>query len=111
MKSFPTAAVAGKQPSSSLREILLPEEPEATGDSDYELLCQEDSQSPSAPLTPPAAAAAAAAAEVSGNYFSTAESVTVDDLLEDVDYVDESDMKELKQLFERIKGRVKKEEN
>jgi hypothetical protein len=105
MKSFPTTAVTGKQP--SLREILLPEEPEATGDSDYELLCQEDSQSPSAPLTPPAAAAA----KVSGNYFSTAESVTVDDLLEDVDYVDESDMKELKQLFERIKGRVKKEDN
>lgn len=101
MKSFPTSDAKKK---SSLRELLLPEDAEAEReDSDYELLCRDGDDS-SAPETAPPTPTAA-----TGNYFATAESVTVDDLLEDVDYVDESNMKELKQLFERIKGRVKKE--
>ena len=111
MKSFPTS---GTKKKSSLRELLLPEDAEAerVEDSDYELLWQDDSSagSSSASSTPLETVPAAAAAAAPGNYFATAESVTVDDLLEDVDYVDESDMKELKQLFERIKGRVKRED-
>jgi hypothetical protein len=107
MKSFPTPAGDTKKKQPSLRELLRPDDSGAgatgAGDSDYEeLLCQESDSSSSASGSPRTAA--------SGNYFATAESVTVDELLEDVDYVDESDMKEMKQLFERIRGRVKRED-
>lgn len=110
LKNLVKPFVPSHMKNSSLKELLLPKESE-DDDSDYDSLLQDDndqdminsSSSSSSNVvntsTPPR----------SRELYETAESITVDDLLDDINYIDENNMKDLKELYERIKNRMRKD--
>jgi hypothetical protein len=85
-----------------LKEMLLPKQKEDEEDSDFNF---SDSEEISSTTT---SSVSGPALIPKSEYFASAESVTFDDLIEDIDYVDLNNMKEVKQLYERMKGKVRK---
>jgi hypothetical protein len=89
-----------QQKMAQLKGLLLPEKKPDEDDSDYNF--SDDEGEP----TPPSSSAAPVAPK--SQYFASAESLTFDDLIEDIDYLDLNNLKEVKQLYERMKGKVRK---
>jgi hypothetical protein len=88
-----------------LKEMLLPKQKEDEEDSDFNF---SDSEEISSTTTSATSSGSGPALIPKSEYFASAESVTFDDLIEDIDYVDLNNMKEVKQLYERMKGKVRK---